>query len=229
MKLIAFGDSFVEGLIKEPTENSIEDRANINFVTQLVSLDNSFTSFENYGERGSSNVRIAHRVWKRLQKDTSKCFFLVCWSSPYRYGTYEKNVDDYRSVDLRKEKVTNKHETFETDIFISSIKSLLDYYQVPYLQTNSFAPIDNKLPTEFYTSANYLCAEHKRNTLFDIIANRFLKNENLDEKEYYQNHDFFDVPRSNLIADCKHPTAIGHKEIAKTLNPYIKKIIDNYS
>ena len=44
MKLVVFGDSFVEGLIKEPVLNSTEERKDISFVNQLTYLDNPFTA-----------------------------------------------------------------------------------------------------------------------------------------------------------------------------------------
>ena len=227
MKLVSFGDSFVEGLIKKPIENSIEERKIINFVSQLLNLDNPFSTVENFGARGSSNASIAHRVWKRAQEDTRDCFFLICWSSPYRYGHYDKHVDNYRTLDLRKEIINEKDQQFETDSFIFFIKSLLESYNIPYAQTNSFATLENRLPVQHYINANYICADQKRHTLFDIIANRFNSNLDLTANDFESNHDMFDVPASDLIALCKHPTDQGHKKIAETLSPFLKKIIDN--
>ena len=217
MKLVVFGDSFVEGLIKEPVVNSVEERKKISFVNQLTHLDNPFSDSKNMGVRGANNRLIAHTIWKEVQQGNLKnVFYLVCWSSPYRgFGIPSKFAPYSNYPDVN----------FETDVLILSVKSLLESLNIPFLQTNSFAPLDNKLPIDIYKSANYLAAEYKRNTLFDIIADRFLKDEGLNKKEYYQNHDIFDAPKSDFIAECKHPSSLGHKKIAETLNLYIKNYI----
>ena len=221
MKLVVFGDSFVEGLIKEPVLNSTEERTNISFVNQLTYLDNPFTASKNMGRRGASNRLIANRVWKEVQliENTKNVFYLVCWSGPWR-GFDVKETDKKHKPYLD---FPNFH--FETDMVILFIKSLLESLNIPFLQTNSFAPLENKLPIDIYKSANYLFAEYKRNTLFDIIADRFLKEESLNSKDYYKNHNNFDIPKSNLVADCKHPSPLGHKKIAETLNLHIKEYI----
>jgi hypothetical protein len=214
MKLIAFGDSFVEGLIKEPIENSVEDRAKINFVTQLASLNNSFTSFENYGERGSGNESIAYKVQKRLDQPTDNCFFLVCWTTPFRVGKYKKEFDRYETV--LTSNIVNKNFVFETKMLMFGISHLLKLNNIPYAFINSFSP-------ESYDGINYINSNYKRNTLFDIIAERYGNTSTPTDHETKVNHSFFDVPNSKFIAPCKHPTAIGHRLIAKTLDKYLKE------
>lgn len=228
MKLVAFGDSFVEGLIKVPKENTPEERKEINFVTQLQRLDNPFTSTENYGVRGYGTEAIAYEVYKRLQQPCDDCFFLVVWSGIYRVGNYHRHPDRYQ-VNMPKGYVeVPKNYVFQTDIHMEAISSLLKKRNIPYAYTNSFSPHthESKLfDEEYFESLNYINATYKRNTLFDIIAERYGQDD--ENYEGGKNHTVFDVPPSKFIAGCKHPTPIGHKLIANTLNDPIKKIIDN--
>lgn len=217
MKLIAFGDSFVEGLIKEPKENSFHERARINFVTQIVSLDNVFTSFENYGERGSGNESIAYKVQNRIKKPTKNCFFLVCWTSPYRIGRFDDQNDRYETVGLTSNSI-NKNYEFETKMFMFGISNLLKLNNIPYAFVNSFSP-------QSYENINYINHNYKRNTLFDIIAERYGNSSEPADYETKINHSEFDIPSNKFIAPCKHPTAKGHKLIAKTLDKHLKKYI----
>ena len=225
MKLVAFGDSFVEGLIKEPKVNTPEERNEINFVTQLQKLENQFTSVENYGSRGYGTEAIAYSVYKRLQTCTKNCFFLVVWSSPFRSSTYNETDDTY-VVSTPK---TFKNYSFHLDMHIEAISSILKKRGIPYAFINSFSPHthQSKLFTaEYFENLNYINATYKRNTLFDIIAEQYGNYNNTYNGML--EHVQFDIDPSKFIAKCKHPTPEGHCLIAQTINNSIKKIIDNH-
>lgn len=210
MKLIAFGDSFVEGLIKDPKENSKAMRKKINFVTQLALLDNIFDSVENYGERGSGNESIAYKIHKRLHKrELSNCFFLVCWSSPFREAAYDKVNDKYSSTSKIK---FNKNYYFQTKMLMYGVSKILELYKIPYVFTSSFT-------TYNYNNTNHINWQSPCNSLFDIIALRYCQNYDTNESNY------FNVNPNQYIAKCNHPTAIGHKLIAKTLDIHLKEYI----
>ena len=119
LNLVAFGDSFVEGYIKLPKENTKKDRKNINFVTKLCTLDNPFIKCENYGIHGASNEKIAYRVYKRCKRSVKNCFFLICWTHPDRVSYYHEGNDEYQT-DINIRKVPPKENNFATNTFGSS-------------------------------------------------------------------------------------------------------------
>jgi lysophospholipase L1-like esterase len=230
MKLVAFGDSFVEGLIKEPYENSRENRKEINFVSQLINLDNCFTEAENYGVRGSSNERIAYEAYKRLKHSYSYCFFLVAWSGIERQEIYNIEKDKYEYQKVKR--WPEKNLKFQSEMFMISLHQIFKYYKIPHAFVNAFQPLQNSnkiFDTEFFKSINYVNPDFLRNTLFDIISNRYGKNIPIPAEEQYINHDYFKVEKSKYIADCLHPSKEGHRLIAKTLNLYLENLLDKQS
>jgi len=219
MKLVAFGDSFTEGLIKEPIENTQEERAEINYANQLLKLDNPFTSLENLAYRGNGNETIAYKIYKRLQSDYKDCFFLVAWSAPARQGMYIKKDDEYKT----DHHPTIKHYKFQTEMLMLGIHFALNEFKVPHAFINAFSPhthYSNLFNSKFFNKINYINSTYKRNTLFDIIAERYGNTSEPDQKE------FFDVASNKYISKCNHPTALGHQLIAEKINPFLKKTLD---
>ena len=219
MNLVGFGDSFTEGVIKQPKENSPKERREISFINQLVQLDNPFTSFENLGVRANSNEAIAHSVVKRTKDNTFNCFFLISWSSPTRVGQYNVKEDAYTHGGGYGEP---RNDFFLTNMFMLGIHALLKNHNIPHAFINAFSPFTESDLGDI----NYINPNLNRNTLFDIVAGRYGNKDNISELEKTKNHDFFDVQNSQYIAPCKHPSAEGHKLIAKTLNPFIINLLD---
>ena len=224
MKLIAFGDSFVEGLIKEPFENTVQERDQICFVKQIADKCNYFDSYVNYGRRGSGNLSICYNVFKHIRENNYKnCFFLVCLSGAQRQDKYNKKTDRYENSGCKKEYYDIM---FQTNILLAGIHQILKHKEIPHLFTSSFMPF-NLFYTDVIPPKFIIGDINKCNSLFDIIAERF----NTPEKlfgNYLDNHTSFNVKKTKFIADCLHPSAEGHKLIADTLTPYIYKELDNY-
>ena len=220
MKLLAFGDSFVEGLIKEPRENSVKQRDAICFTRRLAETSELFDSYANYGTRGSGNESIFYNAYKHSSYyDNDNSFYLICLSGLERVGFYDKNLDSYsipnRSVNVPFEPF------FQTQMLMTGLHYYLKNKNIPHLFTSSFTPFymfynKDTIPEE------YIIGDvDKSNSLFDIIADRF--NKDTDYFGNYQtSHVDFKVPKSKYIAQCLHPSTKGHKLIATTLLPYIE-------
>jgi len=219
--LVAFGDSFVEGFIKSPKENTKKDREKINFITKLCTLDNPFVKCENYGIHGASNEKIAYRVYKRCKSSVQNCFFLICWSHHDRVSYFHHANDEYQT-DINLLKATRKNNTFQTTMFMFGLHNMLTYLQIPHAQINSFSPLIKNHKLDYAVAANYINAEYDRNTLFDIIANRYKKEIPLRHDDY-SHPENFDFEFNDYITKCYHPTASGHTLIAKTLNTLLKR------
>lgn len=225
MKLITFGDSFVEGLIKEPSENTAKERDQICFTKQIAKNCNYFDSYLNYGRRGSGNLSIYYDVFKHIREnDYKNCFFLVCLSGATRHDKYNNKKDQYEnSGGYIKE---DNEIIFQTNILLAGTHQILKHKEIPHLFTSSFMPFNlfytNVIPSKFIIGDINKC-----NSLFDIIAQRFNTSEKLFGS-YFDNHTSFNVKKTKFIADCLHPSAEGHKLIADVLTPYISEELDNY-
>jgi len=228
MKLVVFGDSFPNGLIKYPTRNSKEVREKINFGTQLIQLENTFTEVCNYAMSGCNNAMIFDTILQCLKQHTDNVFFLVCWTSPTRRYFYDYGVERYDNIPKKFYSMTNElNENLELAKFIGTCSSLLHYFDIPFAQTNSFypLPIENPFTVDYYKKCNVIKAEYPiTNTLFDIMAETFCTDKNV-RQNYDDNHDKFNIDPNEYIAGCLHPTELGHKKIAQVLNPVIESYL----
>jgi len=221
MKLISFGDSFVEGLIKDPYENSVEERDKICFTRKLVKRSKYLDSYKNFGLRGIGNLAISYKVYKYVENyDYKNSFLLVCWSGLDRESVYCEKRDEYEIFQGER----TQQPIFQTNILASGIHNYLKSKQIPHLFTSSFTPFylfHNKdtIPQK-YIIGNI----NKANSLFDIIGKRFNK-KIAPNGNYTTSHADFNVPKTDLIAGCLHPTGKGHSLIASTLALYIDNFI----
>jgi len=244
MKLVAFGDSFVEGTIKLPTENSHTERQQINFVRQLSNQSALFDSIENFAVSGAGNKMIANDVYNFLQHtEKSKlkdCFLLICWTTPYRQDVYCNDLERYFPANK-----LSKHENYDflTAQLITGTYKLCKLYDVKFLMTNSFAFVQRHNPVLNHQYirqlSNYIHADKPNNTLFDIILERYCTDDNEYkvqdvEKLYTTNLTrifrtiISQTPKDKLskyVTPCYHPSEEGHQLIAETLLPIIKNYI----
>lgn len=219
MKLIAFGDSFVEGLIKEPKENSTKDRKSINFATQLVERHSMFDSVVNFGKRGSSNHSICFRVQQYIEQHSlDDSFLLIVLSSPHRKQEYNYINDDFVGVEY--DTVTPDHLAYQK-LMLQGIEYTLKKRCAKFLFVNSFYhDYDNILGS--HDLEHWLNNAYQFNTLFDIITGDYCKSA---QKPFVEDHSTTDISCNEYISACKHPSAKGHCLIADTLAPEIKKFI----
>ena len=233
MDLISFGDSFVEGLIKEPNENSIEQRDEICFTRKIYENSNLFQSYTNCGLRGIGNEAILYNVYKHASKSNNdNSFYLICLSGLERVGHYDITKDEYLILNQTRtyrtpifRKNYKFEPIFQTQMLMTGIHHYLKNKNILHLFTSSFTPFhlfynENIIPQE------YIIGDvDKANSLFDIIADRF--NKKVDHfGDYSSSHvNFFNAPKNTYIADCLHPSIEGHKLISTTLLPYIEEHI----
>ena len=216
-KIIAFGDSFVQGQIKLPYQNSEEEMARINFVTKLGERFN--IPILNYGFRGNAQNGIAFDVHNHIRKygfDRS-ALFLVVWSGYSRKQAFNLEEDNYRNW-------KEQSNTSEADLnYLNSVNvrgtySLLKDNDQPFLMLNSFLnffDIDefnlNKIKDNWASETLFQMAVGEKQAVPNYYVNH-------DNKEYFPSY-------SKNITECMHPSEDGHKAIADVLSKYIKNTI----
>lgn len=219
-KIVAFGDSFVQGLIKEPYEITPEEMKRINFVTKLGELNN--ISVENYGYRGNGQNSIAYDVVNYLgtNKPSRDVLFLVVWSGYARKMHFSENTLRYTgfsNTDSRE--IEGKYYIVDykyiNTINIRGTYNLLKQIKQPFLMLNSFI---NLFDIE---DLNLKGLEDRwiKETLFEMCIG-----EKKLPEDYYANHNhtlYYKTNHPNL-AQCMHPSEKGHKVIAEKLQNYIE-------
>lgn len=225
MKLIVFGDSFVEGLLKHPTRSTIAEGHEISFVARLGEMLGC--EVENRSMAGNGNDGIAYDVYKWL-RDTDidpDVFVMVVWSTLNRTLAYNPKFDrmDYENRDDALSHPNDIH--FKNEIEMAGIHELLKSKNINHLMTQSFF---NHLSVDYphvitknETRSHFIEWSQTHNTLFDIIDDKWLSSEGWTPM---RNHTETDI-RSQYIAECQHPTPLGHIKIAETLLPYIERKI----
>lgn len=228
MKLIAFGDSFTYGLIKEPVRLA-EKQCHLNsFINHLANMIPEFNgSWDNYAQCGSSNKAIASVLYNTLPKiDLKNSFIFIGWSTHTRNTEWSREFKQYRT------RVWERHDTmdrllFDTESSILFVENLLTKLNVPYCMVQAFHDHteDNFLIKKDYEYKNWINWNKPNNTLFDICTNRYLSKKKFsDNKIYFRDRNV----DKKYLAECLHPNEQGHKLIASTIKPYIEKIICNY-
>lgn len=219
-KIVAFGDSFVQGLIKEPHEISSEEMKRINFITRLGEINN--IPVENFGWRGHGQTSIAYDVVDYLEnnKPSKDILFLVVWSGYARKMHFSKDTLRYTgfsNTDSRElENAYHKVDlNFMNTINIRGTYSLLKQIEQPFVMLNSFI---NLFDIE---DLNLKGLEDRwiKETLFEMCIGEKRLPEN-----YHVNHNhhlYYKTNHPNL-AQCMHPSEKGHKVIAEKLQNYIE-------
>lgn len=208
-KIVAFGDSFVQGLIKEPYEISSEEMERINFVTRLGEHFN--IPVENYGYRGFGQNSIAYDIVNYIHTNGTNAdtLFLVVWSGFARNPQFDWKTYRYTQFKpLQKEPFYINHLYLNT-VNIRGVYSLLQSSQQPFLMLNSFI---NLFEIE---DLNLKGIEEQwiDETLFEMCIGKGKLIEKQDTEYFYTDHP--------NLAKCKHPSEEGHKVIAEKLGEYI--------
>ena len=129
-----------------------------------------------------------------------------------------------------------------TEQAIHSVRSICDDYRVPFMMTNS---MDSSFLTNKWhwqgdvreiqfikgrVKENWIEPHLPNNTLYDIIIGRWLREDIMEgtmlEKHTLVHHDYKkNKEKYPHVTGCYHPTDSGNELIAKTLAPYINKIL----
>ena len=218
-RIVGFGDSFTYGLIKVPLQRIIhtEERIQVKSFGEYIAHDLDF-EFENKGICGAGNPTIANVIYNYEFKPGD--FALISWSGinrPFKWNLNTKTVDWNAKTNLEE-------SLYMGEVSVRFIQNFLEDYKIPFLMISSFQDYKTLKSTKFNNfNSNWIEPFKFNNTLFDIVALRWLDKEPAKYKKV-DNHTNFDV-KNKFIAPCKHPSEEGHKLIAKTLKPYIKKAI----
>ena len=219
-KIIAFGDSFVEGQIKLPYQNTDEEMARINFVTKLGERFN--IPVLNYGFRGNAQNGIAFDVHTHIKKygfDRS-ALYLVVWSGYSRKQAFNLEQNNYKNW-KEQSNTSNVDLHYLNNINIRGTYSLLEDNKQPFLMLSSFInffDVDelnlNKIRDKWVTETLFEMCAGKKQVVPDYHSNH-------DNKKYYTSDN-------KNITECMHPSEEGHKVIANILSTYIETTDDDY-
>lgn len=225
--LWAFGDSFTEGFIKYPFENSPEERESICYPTQIVKRSKLFDSCNNLAERGSNNEMILYQVQKNLDNFHQQDFVLITLSHCLRAAKYNFSMDEYVRVDDEKEHLIAKRQpVWQTDMMLLWIHKQLSTRNIRHLFVSGFEPY-SIYSDIYYTDLlkmNFINARFENNTLFDIllgdfctVASKKAKHASIDPRNTRISPRRWEYGDNKYITDCNHPSAEGHILIADKL------------
>ena len=212
-KIVAFGDSFVQGQIKLPFQISEEEMNRINFVTKLGERYN--IPVVNYGFRGNANNGIAFDIHKHIRKygfDPST-LFLIVWSGYSRKQAFKKEDNNYHNW-KEQEHTCVDDLSYLNNVNIRGTYSLLKDYNQPFFMMNSFMNLFDVNELNLYNIKERWISE----TLFEMCSG-----EKQVIPHYSVNHDdkkYFTSNNKN-ISECMHPSEEGHKLIANILSNYL--------
>jgi len=137
MKLVAFGDSFVEGLIKLPQENTVFQRKQINFATQISKINSRIESVDNYGLRGNANQKIAYDAYSHIRDNSyNTYFYLIAFSGSDRASHYYPDTDEYHCTN--DSLLAKEQPQFIQEAVISLLHNVLHLKKIPHLFCSSF-------------------------------------------------------------------------------------------
>lgn len=230
-RLVTFGCSFTQGVIRTPEFNGLVDMPWGKRVA-----DNLLWDFLNLSRTASGNVEIAKAVkdHTRLLSHTSQDVFVIAWSGLVRPFNWDTRTQTFRSppndytLSFNSPDVNIPPEAylFFSEMMIRATAQMLAEQDIKYLMINAFHSPARYPFTESIDLNNigWIEPEYQSNTLWDIITENWLQDSDameLSELNPLQAKD----SESKYIASCGHPSPQGHILIADTLTPYIKKLI----
>lgn len=225
--LYVFGDSFVQGIVKESGyvgRTGIPEQADP-FVEVLGRMLNLTT--HNLGLRGASNWDIYQTLLQT--KITPDDFVIVTWSGSTRNATYYNNQPIPQTMATRESMYETHNHLLSIGCEYRYLSSFEDYsktvpmskkYSDKWIWYNSSSP-----------SVYDKCLEHSNITpMFENLGR--LPHDTLSfttESMMYSAHKESNrfVTQSKYIASCHHPTQLGHDLIAKLLYNELHEWINN--
>lgn len=215
-KIVAFGDSFVQGQIKLPHVISQEEMKRINFVTRLGEYFN--IPVENYGLRGFGQNAIAFDVIQFFRNNNfdKEVLLLVSWSGYSRALSFSPEHNRYK--DWSRQNLSSEDDfAYINNINIRGIHSLLTDNKQPFLMLSSFL---NMFDVQ-EINLNGIESNWIEETLFEMCTGE--RKSTPDFRINHDNKNFYSSTHPNL-SECMHPSEEGHKVIANKLANYIKEL-----
>ena len=166
---------------------------------------------------GSNNGAILNQLANAFGSiDFRTDFIIIGLSTPFR-GKKDK---------------TKEHVLKDLNYVLGTIENLLNQHR--YIITSAFgslAPFVFDTEHLNYPVKNYVEWGKPNNTLYDICSNNWLKEPDLDLEKVDQikfldqQKVLLDSDKFDTLEKCGHPSRLGHKLIADTLIPYVKKVL----
>jgi len=220
MRIVAFGDSFTNGLIKLPKRYTQEESHQNSFVNKMFQSSKIFTDYSNLADNGCGNRQIASKIYKcLLEKKISKNdFVFIGWSSLTRtalwdneyYKTPDNNVVDYKQL------------IYDTESSILSTHMILKLQGIRHCMIQAFHDYSSQTDIKYLLEKNinfpcWINFQKNNNTLMDICMLRYLSEAKF--KDIKNHHKEKYVQHTKYLAECYHPNDAGHRLIAETLRP----------
>lgn len=226
-KLIAFGDSFVEGTYyTNGVLNSPTSRQRTNFVTHLAKLLDY--DVVNLGRHANSNIGIFWDIKNYLEKNDTQDneIYLVCWTGILRTSKWDNSTKRLENDKYYYDEVKHDYnrENFISYSFIESAYNLLTKYNKKFYFTSSFLDYKSTWVSELITNKIINCWIDyylPNNTLYDLVALKYGK-PNVN-RSWHLNHRQYTEDTPFLNKECHHPNKKGHIIIAGFLFKRLKQ------
>jgi hypothetical protein len=228
MKLLVSGDSFTKGLIKVPTRNSEKEQNKINWGTQLGHLLRC--EVINVSHWGAGTDYISYSIKNYLQNTEERDFFVIAAFSMLerQWGLQTESKYMWNPPHRKTDNIIEL--TYKNEMMIRGLHQYLDELNIPHFFTNAFCDFKyaDSQDSDFkgFSLGNdeikkyWLNWEYDSNTLYNIISGNYLQPNPIYMHSTQALQDFHDGTK--YIAGCLHPSAEGHKLIARTFHPYVK-------
>lgn len=250
MNLVVFGDSFVEGYTKA---GNIEDNF-VKLLGDYLDIETINVGFRGHGNV-SISYDVLNYVRNNDIKDSAFLIVWSEWDRQYLVNdTRQMNEVSYlsglqsRPQGFSNELLDHGVKRWQSEIAYNGVCNVLRDLNVPFLMISSQCNqafydvriirkksergsrlVTDQTPFKFVLAEKTL-EEHwieypsTNNTLFDIITDNWLNKTNrhylLKICNAQQNTEAYEYMTNDL-----HPNEEGHKLIAKTLEPYIRRIL----
>jgi len=233
--LWAFGDSFSEGYIKYPAENTPTEREEICYPNQIVERSQLFDICNNLSEKGSNNEMILYQVQKNIDNFHQQDFVLITLTHCLRAAKYNFAMDEYLKVTSEIEHdYAKRHPVWQTDMMLCWITKELRERNIRYMIVSGFEPysVYSKISYSQLRDLCFINPEFMNNTLFDILLGDYCTKQSakldlleIDPRSTRISPRTWDYSGNKYITECNHPSAAGHILIADTLIPCLKEYL----
>lgn len=215
-RLVAFGDSFVWGLIKELKKPNVKSTRRAESFTKLLAKKLG-VMYTDRSWRGWGNSEIYNAVIKLGVKETD--LVIVSWSGI--------NRDIYKNIGTSDKKVFRKSLWLDA---IVNTTEYLDNVGCEYYYLSSFQDYRLTAPTRLpkYCTKNWLWYDQPYSTLHDFCVNS--KKSYFNDLGMYEHgtgtvnivstKDEYDylvekfAKESPYLSQCHHPSELGHQMLA---------------
>lgn len=228
MKLVTFGCSFTEGIVRDAKEAALNNGIEVVRKTwgQRIA-DNLGIDFENKGRFASGNMQIGNKVYNYdFEPDD---IAIIAWSGPVRNYIWHDDEKVYGTLWVDKRDCdcgTHINENlYLTEVMLRFVNDYLTAKNIRFLMTSAFVDYKQCFQLEKikdWDRLNWIEPHTVNNTLYDIVSDTWLNTAIKIDQNIHKRYS----TRNEYIAECYHPSNLGHILIGDTLTPYVKELVD---